>query len=276
MHTKRVREFYHILLITDDAATTQTFCDSLPSAFALTSCRSAEIRTSQQPLHRYHTIIVDWLPETLVLIPALKVRAEALRLPLGVLCSTRKAEHIAALEMGADYIEEYPPNTIHIEAHIAAYRRKHGRLVVPPRLAEPVSLPSQPEIMGPASVPHDARYAEARGDGYKGAGDGHQGRWRITKTLYVDGTTQHLVQYDQAVRLTPREYTLLQFLWKRRGQCCTRDDILDAVWKFDFDTHTNVVDYHIHALRQKLRVFGAEHLIKTLRGRGYQLILEIG
>ena len=81
------------------------------------------------------------------------------------------------------------------------------------------------------------------------------------------------------VDLTVKEFALLEFLLKRRGQCCSRAELLREVWQMSPDTGTNVVDVYINYLRRKLaaahpldKVGGAgPELIETVRGSGYML-----
>jgi two-component system OmpR family response regulator len=73
------------------------------------------------------------------------------------------------------------------------------------------------------------------------------------------------------VELQPREYRLLEYLMQHAGQVVTRTMLLQHVWDFNFDPHTNVVETHISRLRGKIdKGFGSE-LIHTVRGAGYCL-----
>jgi two-component system, OmpR family, response regulator len=69
------------------------------------------------------------------------------------------------------------------------------------------------------------------------------------------------------VNLSEREFLLLQHLMRRRGQVCTREQLLGDVWGYTFDPGTNVVDVYVGRLRAKL---GTE-LIETIRSVGYAL-----
>lgn len=74
----------------------------------------------------------------------------------------------------------------------------------------------------------------------------------------------------QVVELTPREFDLLQHLLKHPNQVLTREQLLDAVWGFDYFGDTNVVDVYIRYVRKKIDD-GNEPLIHTVRGVGYVL-----
>jgi DNA-binding response OmpR family regulator len=82
------------------------------------------------------------------------------------------------------------------------------------------------------------------------------------------------------IDLTVKEFALLEFLLLRRGECCSRADLLREVWQMSPDTGTNVVDVYINYLRKKLgtinSIGGVEinagpDLIETVRGAGYML-----
>ena len=85
-----------------------------------------------------------------------------------------------------------------------------------------------------------------------------------------DGTGRLFVN-DQEVQLTPREYSLLDFLLQRHDELCSRDEILARVWGINFDTGTNMVDVYIYFLRRKLTAHGFGGEIHTVRGYGYRL-----
>ena len=73
------------------------------------------------------------------------------------------------------------------------------------------------------------------------------------------------------VRLTAKEYALLEYLVRRSGDVVSRSDIAEHVWDEHYDPLSNVVDVYIQRLRRKLGGTG-ESLIRTRRGEGYQLI----
>jgi len=75
----------------------------------------------------------------------------------------------------------------------------------------------------------------------------------------------------RAIELTPKEYSLLEFLMRHTGQRVTRSQIIEHVWNLSHDTMTNVVDVYINYLRKKVDAGGAKRLIHTIRGVGYQI-----
>jgi two-component system copper resistance phosphate regulon response regulator CusR len=75
------------------------------------------------------------------------------------------------------------------------------------------------------------------------------------------------------VRLTAKEYALLEYLARRSGDVVSRSDIAEHVWDEHYDPLSNVVDVYVQRLRRKLDETGAESMIRTRRGEGYQLVV---
>ncbi|WP_078414010.1 response regulator transcription factor [Priestia abyssalis] len=72
--------------------------------------------------------------------------------------------------------------------------------------------------------------------------------------------------------LTPKEFELMLYLAKHKGRVLTRDQLLSAVWNYDFAGDTRIVDVHISHLREKIEKNSRKPLyIKTIRGLGYKL-----
>jgi len=82
----------------------------------------------------------------------------------------------------------------------------------------------------------------------------------------------HTVRYDgDDVPLSPREYALLETLAVRAGTVRTKQELLHEVWGDEWAATPNVVEVYVGYLRRKLAAAGAGHLVRTVRGRGYQL-----
>src|SRR5205085_519523 len=73
------------------------------------------------------------------------------------------------------------------------------------------------------------------------------------------------------VPLTAKEYAFLEFLARRAGEVVSRAEIADHVWDENYDPFSNVIDVYVQRLRRKLDRPGAESIIRTRRGEGYQL-----
>lgn len=76
---------------------------------------------------------------------------------------------------------------------------------------------------------------------------------------------------DAELQLTQQEFSLLEYLCRNVGRVVTRTMVLDHVWKMRIDTSTNIVDVHIHRLRNKVDREAERPLIRTMRGIGYVL-----
>lgn len=87
--------------------------------------------------------------------------------------------------------------------------------------------------------------------------------------LVVNLVTREVKNNGGDIRLTAREFTLLEYLMRSPGRVFSRTQILEHVWGYDFDPNTNLVDVHIQRLRKKLGAAG-DSLIETIRGVGYR------
>ncbi|KAA9031712.1 response regulator transcription factor [Niallia endozanthoxylica] len=77
---------------------------------------------------------------------------------------------------------------------------------------------------------------------------------------------------EKLLELTPKEFELLLYLAKNKGRVLTRDQLLSAVWNYDFAGDTRIVDVHISHLREKIEKNTKKPVyIKTIRGLGYKL-----
>ena len=86
--------------------------------------------------------------------------------------------------------------------------------------------------------------------------------------MEIDPAAREVRKGGQLVELTFKEFELLRLLASRRGVALTRDEILQAVWDYDYTGETRTVDMHVKSLRQKL----GEDVITTVRGVGYKIV----
>lgn len=89
--------------------------------------------------------------------------------------------------------------------------------------------------------------------------------------LELDLSRHSVERAGQPISLQPREFRLMAYLMRNAGKVLTRTMLLEAVWDFHFDPHTNVVETHISRLRQKIDKPFPRNLIHTVRGVGYSL-----
>ncbi len=94
--------------------------------------------------------------------------------------------------------------------------------------------------------------------------------------LSAGDLTLDLVRHEarragRVIELTAKEFALLEYLMRHPGQVLTRTQIIDAVWRYDLEALSNVVDIYIHYLREKIDHGFSHALIKTVRGVGYKI-----
>jgi two-component system copper resistance phosphate regulon response regulator CusR len=92
--------------------------------------------------------------------------------------------------------------------------------------------------------------------------------------LQIDITRRRVHRAGQRIDLTPREFSLLQLLARRRGEVLTRTQITSYIWDMNFDSDTNVVEVAIRRLRAKMDDPYQPKLIHTVRGVGYVLDVQ--
>lgn len=89
------------------------------------------------------------------------------------------------------------------------------------------------------------------------------------KDVKLDTSAKKAYRNGQEIKLTLKEFSLLEYLMRHPNQVLTRDQILGNVWDFAFDSFSNVVDVHITNLRKKINDHGK--LVETVHGVGYRL-----
>lgn len=88
-------------------------------------------------------------------------------------------------------------------------------------------------------------------------------------TIYPDN--YEVIADGRALELTPKEFELLLYLTNNKGRVLTRDQLLNAVWNYEFVGDTRIVDVHISHLREKIEPAAKKPtFIKTVRGLGYK------
>ena len=89
--------------------------------------------------------------------------------------------------------------------------------------------------------------------------------------LEVDLVTRRVSRAGRRIDLQPLEFRLLEYLLRHAGRIVTRTMLLENVWEFHFDPHTNIVETNISRLRAKIDRGFDDELIHTVRGAGYCL-----
>jgi len=89
--------------------------------------------------------------------------------------------------------------------------------------------------------------------------------------LRLDPARHRCWRGDVEIALTPRQFSLLEFLMRRAGEVVSKTEILDHVWDFAFEGDSNVVEVYIGYLRKRVDAPFERHAIETLRLVGYRL-----
>jgi two-component system OmpR family response regulator len=89
--------------------------------------------------------------------------------------------------------------------------------------------------------------------------------------LKLDPAAKRAWRAGTELRLSPKEFALLELFLRHPGDVLSRSQILEAVWDFAYDGGSNVVDQYVNYLRRKIDAPFGRHDIETVRGMGYRL-----
>ncbi|QJR80079.1 response regulator transcription factor [Alteromonas pelagimontana] len=89
--------------------------------------------------------------------------------------------------------------------------------------------------------------------------------------LTLDLLNRRVMRGETEIGLQAKEFQLLEYLLRHRGEVVTRSMLLENVWNYHFDPQTNLIDVHISRLRQKVDKTFNIPLIETVRGAGYRI-----
>jgi DNA-binding response OmpR family regulator len=93
--------------------------------------------------------------------------------------------------------------------------------------------------------------------------------------LELDTSRREIRRAGRLIDLSPREFTLLDYLMRHPRQVLTRTQIAEHVWNFDFVSDSNVVDVYISYLRRKIDQGADVQLIQTVRGVGFRISAKV-
>jgi two-component system OmpR family response regulator len=94
--------------------------------------------------------------------------------------------------------------------------------------------------------------------------------------LVLDPSAHTVTRDGQPIDLTPREFSLLEFLMRHKGDAVSKADILHHVWDAHYDGDANVVEVYAGYLRRKIDTPFGRHSVQTVRGAGYRLAADGG
>ena len=92
--------------------------------------------------------------------------------------------------------------------------------------------------------------------------------------LKVDLDAKTVFRDDLLIKLSGREYSVLEYLIRNKGKILSRERIEDHIWNYDYEGGTNVIDVYIRYLRKKIDDSYTPKLIHTIRGLGYVLRVD--
>ena len=229
----------HVLLVDDEKAITDNLGSFLErSGFKVTIASHGEDALAKINLHKPDLIVLD------VLMPVLDGR-EVLRTlrrqgnwtPIILLTQVGEAaERAMALEEGADDYLNKPFDPHELIARIKAVARR--------------ARPGKP----PLST-----------------------AWKLTSSdLTLDRRARRVYLREQEIILTPKAFSLLEYLMTHPDELVSRERLLDVVWGWDYPVGTRAVDTRIAELRRVIGDDAAKpKYIETLPGQGYRLITEV-
>jgi DNA-binding response OmpR family regulator len=99
--------------------------------------------------------------------------------------------------------------------------------------------------------------------------NGNRSLQLTVQDLTMDLNLKEVYRNNKEVKLTSREFRLLEYLLRNKNRVVSRMDILEIVWEIDFDIGTNVIDVYINYLRNKIEQGKSSKIIKTVIGMGY-------
>jgi len=98
------------------------------------------------------------------------------------------------------------------------------------------------------------------------------GSGRLTLAdLELDVQRHTVHRAGKAIELTPKEFTLLEYLLRNAGHVVSRTMITEKVWGYGFETYSNLIDVHMNHLRRKIDRDFEPKLLHTVKGVGYVL-----
>ena len=89
--------------------------------------------------------------------------------------------------------------------------------------------------------------------------------------LILDLLSHRVVNDNNEIILTPKEYAILEYLMRNLNKVVSRTRLIEHVYDYHFDTETNIIDVYINKLRSKITNSSSNPLIHTIRGVGYIL-----
>lgn len=87
--------------------------------------------------------------------------------------------------------------------------------------------------------------------------------------IRIDTLSHQVFKESKEIKLTQKEFGLLEYLLRNKGKVCRRSRIIESVWDIHFEYNTGIIDVYINSLRKKLKLDKEQDYIQTIRGVGY-------
>ncbi|WP_019640330.1 response regulator transcription factor [Paenibacillus fonticola] len=170
-----------------------------------------------------------------------RLRTEGVKTPVIMLTAKNAEEEVVqGLKSGADDYITKPFGVAELLARVAAVLRRSSGLEEPEK-----QLPSQ-----------EAGSQITLGD------------------LVIYPEKYEVTLGNEPITLRPKEFEVLLYLARKPGVVMTRDDLMNAVWGFDYIGGQRTVDVHVSSLRKKLELDPGSVYIDSIRGVGYKLVVN--
>ena len=90
--------------------------------------------------------------------------------------------------------------------------------------------------------------------------------------MEVNTVEQTVRRHDELIELSPTEFRILEYLMHRPRVVVSKRELLEHLYDYNWEHHSNVIEVHVSNLRKKLNGASRQPSIETLRGRGYRLV----
>jgi len=92
----------------------------------------------------------------------------------------------------------------------------------------------------------------------------------VAGPIALDTGARQLAVQDKQVRLTAKEYAILEYFMLNQNRLITREQVIEHVWNFEIESGRNLIEVYVGRLRKKIVEAGARDPFATLRGAGYR------
>jgi DNA-binding response OmpR family regulator len=94
--------------------------------------------------------------------------------------------------------------------------------------------------------------------------------------LRLDPAAHRCFRGEVEIELTPRQFSILEYLMRHAGEVCSKADIMEHVWDLNFDGDPNIVEVYVGHLRKKIDTPFGRQSVQTVRGAGYRVEADGG